>query len=244
MNLHGKTINAHHIGWQIGPRLNAAGRMEDADLAYRLLITRDATRRRPTSPPNSTYSRRVRREEIARITTEAMAEALSPEHDGSRVLILAGEGWASGVIGVVAGRLVDQCRRPVILLSHTTPNAASVMARRAPTGNSISTRRCMAVATCSCASAVTPLPPVSPCMPKTCRCFGRGCTSWRKVLSKTFLLRLFDRNRRRDRPRRRAVLQSDRAVSASRALRPGQPRTYLRHLRRGRAYRRGASVRT
>jgi single-stranded-DNA-specific exonuclease len=121
LNLLDRALDTTHIGWQIAPRLNAAGRMEDADLAYRLLITRDRDEAEALAVQLDALAVRSR-EEIARVTTDALTDALSTEHSGRRVLVLAREGWGTGVIGVAAGRIVEQVRRPVILLAHDATN--------------------------------------------------------------------------------------------------------------------------
>jgi single-stranded-DNA-specific exonuclease len=116
MDLGGKTVECETISFRIAPRLNAAGRMEDADLAYRLLVTRDADEAEQLAVQLGALAEKSR-EETARVTAEAVAAALEPEHEGRRVLVLAREAWGKGVIGVAANRVMDQFRRPVILLS-------------------------------------------------------------------------------------------------------------------------------
>lgn len=121
LDLQGKTLDAGNISWRLGPRLNAAGRMGDADLAYRLLITRDYDEAEQIAVQMGALAERSR-EETARVTTEAMVEALLPEHQGRRVLVLARPKWGKGVIGIAAARIVEQCRRPVVLLSYDSDN--------------------------------------------------------------------------------------------------------------------------
>lgn len=117
LDLMGKKLSAQNISWKLGPRLNAAGRMEDADLAYRLLITRDPDEAEQLAVQLAALHEKTR-EETARVTTEALAEALSPEHAERRVLVLAREAWGKSVVGIAATRIAEQCRRPVILLSY------------------------------------------------------------------------------------------------------------------------------
>lgn len=114
--LNGKTIDAHSISWKISPALNAAGRMADADLSYRLLMTKDPDEARRLMQEIGVL-REQSREEIARITTEALEEAYSDEQASRRVLVLSRDKWGKGVIGVAANRVVDACRRPVVMLS-------------------------------------------------------------------------------------------------------------------------------
>ena len=119
--LMGRTLNADNIGFGIGPRLNAAGRMGDADLAYRLLITKDADEAQALTSQIEDLAQKSR-DETARVTHEAMEDALSPMHENRRVLVLARPKWGKGVVGVAAGRIVEARRRPVIMLSYDKEN--------------------------------------------------------------------------------------------------------------------------
>ncbi len=113
--LEGKELTAENIGFQLGPRLNAAGRMEDADLAYRLLITRDADEAEQLVAQIESLND-LRRAETDRIVQEALAEALTQED--RRVLVLARARWGKGLVGIVAGRVAETLRRPTLVLSY------------------------------------------------------------------------------------------------------------------------------
>jgi single-stranded-DNA-specific exonuclease len=111
------TVTAETISFQLAPKLNAVGRIDDADLAYRLLVTKSGDEAEMLAQ-RTLELHSVSKEESARITTEAMEQALGDEHIGRRVLVLAKEAWTSGVVGIAANRIVEQCRRPVVLLSY------------------------------------------------------------------------------------------------------------------------------
>ncbi|MBB6052879.1 single-stranded-DNA-specific exonuclease RecJ [Armatimonas rosea] len=113
--LEGKELTAESIGFQLGPRLNAAGRMEDADLAYRLLITRDADEAEQLVAQIESLND-LRRSETERVVQEALAEALTQED--RRVLVLARARWGKGLVGIVAGRIAELLRRPTLILSY------------------------------------------------------------------------------------------------------------------------------
>ncbi len=113
--LEGRELTAENIGFQLGPRLNAAGRMEDADLAYRLLITRDADEAEQLVAQIESLND-LRRSETERVVQEAMAEALT--QDDRRVLVLARPRWGKGLVGIVAGRIAETLRRPTLILSY------------------------------------------------------------------------------------------------------------------------------
>ena len=116
MDIAGRPLDTEDISFKLGPRLNAAGRIEDADLAFRLLVTRDQDEAEQLAVQIGALAEKSR-EETARVTTEALIDALSPEHQSRRVLVLARERWGKGVVGIAAARIVEHCRKPVILLS-------------------------------------------------------------------------------------------------------------------------------
>lgn len=113
--LEGKELTAESIGFQLGPRLNAAGRMEDADLAYRLLITRDHDEAEQLVAQIESLNE-LRKSETDRVVQEALAEALTQGE--RRVLVLARPRWGKGLVGIVAGRVAELLRRPTLILSY------------------------------------------------------------------------------------------------------------------------------
>ena len=115
--LGGESVTAEHIGWKIGPLLNAAGRMDDANLAYRLLVTREADDAEQLVAQLDGLNA-LRKQEQAKIVAEAAAQATLPEYADRRVLVLTSPGWRGGLAGLAAGRIADQFTRPTLLLSH------------------------------------------------------------------------------------------------------------------------------
>jgi single-stranded-DNA-specific exonuclease len=118
--LTGKTIDSYHIGFMVAPRVNAAGRMSTPDLAARLLLATDeAMADEVRGLALQLDSENVRRqEEEAEILAAAKKIVQSDPEVGARsVLVVAGEGWHRGVIGIVASKLVDAFHRPAIVLS-------------------------------------------------------------------------------------------------------------------------------
>jgi len=108
---------AGQVAFRLAPRINAAGRMAEAITALELLMTEDpelAEELAGRLEKNNTD----RREEEARTLEEAL-EALSsvyrPESDFG--VVLAGEGWHPGVIGIVASRIVERIHRPTVLIA-------------------------------------------------------------------------------------------------------------------------------
>lgn len=109
-------ITSEAVGFQLAPRLNAAGRMESASLGARLLMTEDSREARALAIHLDELNRErqsVERDIQARAEQQIVEEGM----EEAPALILAGEGWHQGVIGIVASRLVEKYYRPVILLS-------------------------------------------------------------------------------------------------------------------------------
>jgi single-stranded-DNA-specific exonuclease len=109
---------AYHLGYMIGPRINAGGRIGDAALGARLLTTRDELQAREIAAELDRLNRARQQIEIAMLA-EAEAEAfasLGAEERGA-VVVVAGEGWPPGVVGLIAARLKERFERPAFALS-------------------------------------------------------------------------------------------------------------------------------
>jgi single-stranded-DNA-specific exonuclease len=118
--LSGKIIDSYHVAFQLAPRVNAAGRMSTPDIATRLLLASDdALADEVRALAAQLDGENVRRqEEEAAILAEARKIVLTDPAVGARsILVVAGEGWHRGVIGIVASKLVDSFHRPAIVLS-------------------------------------------------------------------------------------------------------------------------------
>jgi single-stranded-DNA-specific exonuclease len=118
--LSGKTVDSYHIGFMVAPRVNAAGRMSTPDIATRLLLAADETMAEEARQlALQLDGENVRRqEEEAEILAAAKKVVQTDPDVGARsVLVVGGEGWHRGVIGIVASKLVDAFHRPAIVLS-------------------------------------------------------------------------------------------------------------------------------
>ncbi len=112
-----KEVTAYHLGFVLGPRLNASGRMEHAEAAVRLLTAADDAEAAAIAQGLNAANQRRRDEERA-IVEQARG---SIERDGHhaedrRAIVVAGDGWHPGVVGIVASRLVEAYHRPVVVL--------------------------------------------------------------------------------------------------------------------------------
>jgi single-stranded-DNA-specific exonuclease len=118
--LTGREIDSYHIGFVLAPRVNAAGRMSTPDIAARLLLASDEAMEaeaRDLAAQLDTENIR-RQQEEAGIVAQARRTVETDLEVGSRsVIVVAGEGWHRGVIGIVASKLVDAFHRPAIVLS-------------------------------------------------------------------------------------------------------------------------------
>jgi single-stranded-DNA-specific exonuclease len=105
---------AYHLGFILGPRVNAGGRVGEAGLGARLLATESADEARHIAGRLEAYNKERRAIEEA-ILGEAIAGI---EADGEGAMILAsGAGWHAGVIGIIASRLKDRYNRPAAVIS-------------------------------------------------------------------------------------------------------------------------------
>ncbi len=103
------------LSFILAPRINAAGRMGDASRAVRLLLTEDDAERRLLAEELESENVRRRAEE-QRIFAEAEAQITETD---PRILVLCGRDWNTGVVGIVASRLLDRCRCPVMLFTES-----------------------------------------------------------------------------------------------------------------------------
>jgi single-stranded-DNA-specific exonuclease len=114
-----KPITAHTIGFVLGPRLNAVGRVDDAKVALDLLLSRDRQECHNLAQQLEEANQERRATELAILEQAlALAEAMNLEETGC--LVLHAEGWHTGVIGIVASRIVERFCRPAVLISLDT----------------------------------------------------------------------------------------------------------------------------
>ncbi len=112
----GQPVSESAVGFQLAPRLNAAGRVGDANAAVRLLLTGDAGEAETIAKQlDGANTERKRLEQAA--VNEAMLQAQAHNFVEKRMLFVRGEGWHRGVIGLVASRLNRRFSVPVCALS-------------------------------------------------------------------------------------------------------------------------------
>ncbi len=108
----------HTLGFLLGPRLNAGGRLGQSDLGLQLLSSADDDLANAIAQQldELNMQRRITEKEVQQ-QAEEMALAKLAKNPGLTVLVLASEGWHEGVIGIVAGRIKDRFNRPSIVIS-------------------------------------------------------------------------------------------------------------------------------
>jgi single-stranded-DNA-specific exonuclease len=120
----------HALGFLIGPRINAAGRIDEPDLGLRLLLCDDPIEARAMAERLDAVNRR-RQEVEAAVLTAAFAQAEAQLAAGHAVLLVEGEGWHPGVVGIVAGRIKERFNRPACVAG-TAEGLAKGSARSVP----------------------------------------------------------------------------------------------------------------
>lgn len=111
----------YHLGFLLGPRINAGGRIGDAGLGARLLVTEDSGEAARIAGELDRLNRErqvVEQGTVAEAEAEALA-ALGPLEEGASVIVTARDGWHPGVVGLVAARLKERFKRPAFAVSFT-----------------------------------------------------------------------------------------------------------------------------
>ena len=122
-------LNAGHLGFQIAPRLNAVGRLKNAELAIQLLTTDEISEAEAAAGILSKLN-----EERKCLEKEIVIEAIAQVEKQAQVklpsfLVVDGQGWNEGVIGIVASRLVERYYRPTIVIARGEDGIAKGSAR-------------------------------------------------------------------------------------------------------------------
>ncbi|OEH84572.1 single-stranded-DNA-specific exonuclease RecJ [Desulfuribacillus stibiiarsenatis] len=112
-----KPISTGHLGFQLGPRINAGGRLDTAEIAVKLLTTTDPLEAQTLAKTLDEIN--VRRQELVEQTYQQAEEVLLQGDylNNNQVIVLADERWNHGVIGIVASRLLERYYRPVLLIA-------------------------------------------------------------------------------------------------------------------------------
>jgi single-stranded-DNA-specific exonuclease len=110
----GSPLHAADVGFAVGPRINAAGRMEDARLALRLCLSEDAEEAEGLAAQLDAQNR-MRQQAMAAALAEADQEVAGLDDDAPAI-VLGNPGWPMGIVGLVAGRLMERYARPAFVV--------------------------------------------------------------------------------------------------------------------------------
>ncbi len=127
--LEGKQVSVSDLGFKIGPRINASGRMHSGAEAVKLLISDDPQFAEQQAADIDAYNkeRRDHDEETTRRALELLQQ--DPDNESKRSTVVYGEGWHKGVIGIAASRLTETYYRPTIVLTSGEDDIISGSAR-------------------------------------------------------------------------------------------------------------------
>lgn len=112
-----KDIQAEHISFILGPRINVAGRIGSPELALKLIMTEEKDKAKELAEvlnQKNSHRRKLQDEILKKATSEILDNV---NFKDQRVIVVWGEDWHLGVIGIVASKIVDRFYRPAIVLS-------------------------------------------------------------------------------------------------------------------------------
>ncbi len=112
-----KAITAFDVAFRLAPRINAAGRMDVASEVIELFTTRDGARAAELAAKLERLNRERRETEATALTAIETRLGADSELAADRLLIIEGEGWHRGVIGILASRVVERTAKPAIVVS-------------------------------------------------------------------------------------------------------------------------------
>jgi single-stranded-DNA-specific exonuclease len=112
-----KPLTSFDLGFRLGPRINAAGRMDIAAEVVELFTTRDAVRAHELAEKLERLNTERRATEAEALRHVEIQLASDPQLAERRMLVMAGDRWHRGVIGILASRIVDRTAKPAIVVS-------------------------------------------------------------------------------------------------------------------------------
>jgi single-stranded-DNA-specific exonuclease len=119
-----KEVNAQHVAFALGPRINASGRLDSAKLAVEWMMASDRAQAQVMAQELDKLNRE-RQQLVEVMVAEALLEMEQHVAQHAAVIVVAKEGWNIGVIGIVAARLVEKYHRPVVVLGIDSTNGVA-----------------------------------------------------------------------------------------------------------------------
>ena len=108
--------NTYHIGYFIGPRINAGGRVGKSSYGAELLISNDAVQAYKIANELNNYNKQ--RQDLERKLL-AIIEVEAEKNQKDSIMILSGDDWHEGIIGIIASRIKDKYHKPTFIISFT-----------------------------------------------------------------------------------------------------------------------------
>ncbi len=121
--LAGKELTAQSVAFGIAPRINAAGRVNSAESVVEMLLTERESEAAELSALLDEYNRQRREEEKVVIDDIAARLREDPSLLYERVLVIEGEGWNAGIVGIVCSRMVERFGKPCLIIARSGENA-------------------------------------------------------------------------------------------------------------------------
>jgi single-stranded-DNA-specific exonuclease len=118
----GRTFTTTEVGFRLAPRINAAGRMDNAADVVEMFLTRDAARAIALASRLNALNEERRATELSALTEIENLLATHPEIASTPVVVLQGETWHRGVVGILASRVVDRTYRPALVFTNNPHN--------------------------------------------------------------------------------------------------------------------------
>jgi single-stranded-DNA-specific exonuclease len=110
-----REIDAHTIGFQIAPRINAAGRINHANVAYNLMMAQNDTD--AANLARELDSNNKERQQMTETLLKDSLTQIEPDQKDSPILFVLGKGWSTGLVGLIAGRLKEKYYKPSIVMA-------------------------------------------------------------------------------------------------------------------------------
>lgn len=121
-NINPVNINVYTIGFQIGPRLNAPGRLDHANESYYILREEDEKKALALAG-NLNKINIKRQDEMERILNEGREKIRKDKLDTKKIIFISDKNWSSGLIGLVAGRITEEYARPCFIFQRNELNS-------------------------------------------------------------------------------------------------------------------------
>jgi len=126
-----KTIDSRSLGFQLGPRINAVGRIDDSGVALDMLLTEDYDEAYKIARQLDDLNRS--RQDTQKLMAEEAVEMIDRNRLYERsVIVVAKEGWHSGIVGIVAGKIVEAYHRPAFVVALSADGTGKGSARSIP----------------------------------------------------------------------------------------------------------------